>query len=116
VNKEEMLEMKAGKELDALVIEKVMRWKNDGEWLTDITTFPGLRLVEDFKPSTDMTAAWEVLEEMQSEGIYLDIRTYADFYMVEVRKESGHLLDACAQGLTAPYAICIAALKVVMDS
>jgi hypothetical protein len=48
----ETAELQAGPELDALVAEKVMGW-NRGE---------------SFRPSTDIAAAWEVVEHMKRTG------------------------------------------------
>lgn len=126
--------MEAGRELDALVAEKVMGWKlenyetsepastdrhyldasrNDGwAWVgreTDIEAWQ-------WQPSTDIAAAWEVVEKLlpcqftlgspEKESAKGDV-WYAEF---------GEWVDHLFQGEeatapTAPHAICLAALK-----
>ena len=51
--------MKPGRELDALVVEKVMGWK----WLSG----------NPWAPSTDIAAAWEVLEKMRERGYTVEV-------------------------------------------
>lgn len=111
--------MKPGRELDALVAEKVM-----GDYISDREGEPGSWRGPDFTPlpqySTDISAAWEVVEkiinhsdyvcwelssEWKGDGAKSDYPFYARFCLGNGDKTAG--------ADTAPHAICIAALKVV---
>ena len=59
MTRDEILAMKAGRELDALVAEKVMGVKNMEQWLINH------RMDETGQYSTDIAAAWEVVEKMR---------------------------------------------------
>lgn len=115
MTREEILSMSAGKELDELVAEKVMGWERTGQcWKDERGNTRTIELTSfgSFEPSTDITAAWEVVELIGKD------------YGVEVYHEDG--LSECAVGslhkpeivrveaLTAPEAICKAALLAVM--
>ena len=71
--------------------------------------------------STDILAAWEVVEKMQSEGWRLDISGSRYFgpnmggYEVQIVCASGVRGHYSAYEETAPMAICMAALKAVKD-
>ncbi len=63
MTRDEVLSMPAGREMDALVAEKVMGWNlslskdiwcKDGECLRD---------TDDWSPSIDIAAAWELVEK-----------------------------------------------------
>jgi hypothetical protein len=69
--------MKAGRELDALIAERVMGWHNNrdnpnesGMWgIMDYRADGSPVLAADFPEySTDMAAAWEVVEKLLAEG------------------------------------------------
>lgn len=91
------------RELDALVAEKVMGYgpKNDpchaGEW----------------SPSTSISAAWEVVENMKEDGDVFIEWWQDDLWTVSNKpigvRDNGVILEAD----TAPLAICLAALKAV---
>ena len=131
MTRDEIITMKPGRELDALVAEKVMGWRKK--------TFPGggggftawvdenekvMKLISNstmsetcyrcdyFRPSTDIAAAWEVVGK---------------FFWVQVTANPPHIwkatvitspangsVTATAKGFTAPEAICKAALLAVM--
>jgi len=59
--------VKAGRELDALVAEKVMGWTVDGIWRMYtgevVRHAAGKNMKTRFNPSTDISAAWEVVEK-----------------------------------------------------
>jgi len=59
MTREEIKEMKPGKELNLLVSEEVMRWLRPKDPV--LTTEAWLTF---FRPSTDIAAAWRVVEEM----------------------------------------------------
>lgn len=104
-----MESLKPGRELDALIAEKVMGWKPpefiDGvslerRWKNDRGEFDSLP-----RYSTDIAAAWEVVEKI---GLIIG--------------KNGPVWDAqdlwdlpvyFASADTAPHAICLAALKAV---
>lgn len=113
--------MKSGRDLDALMAEKVMGWTDVNlngsgipphfKHLTSHELYPNY--------STDIAAAWEVVEKLtSSEGIKLEIHPSNCFkeYEVGITFEDK---DGDAMGpfyfleKTAPHAICLAALKAV---
>ena len=102
-------EMKPGKELDVLVAEKVMGWeyKHDGKkglmaWFGD-----GVFKGNCFNPSTDISAAWKVVEKMNCP--YIIASTEDGESWVHFGNEGN-----AAIGET-PHAICIAALLTLED-
>ncbi len=88
--------MKAGRELDALIAEKVMGW--------DSRCIP--------KPySRDIGYAWQVVEKVLS-----DVKGHVDLSIEPDGVNciiSGYTFDAGETADTAPLAICQAALKAV---
>jgi hypothetical protein len=102
--------MGPGRELDALVAEKVM-----GISRRSLELIP-----EELKPySTDIGAAWDVVEHvrMKLEFYHFSFHT-GDEFEVEFSRLDGRFLqgeDTIAMGRakTAPLAICLAALKAV---
>lgn len=126
-------EMPAGREMDALIAEKVMGWttyeeyvhgplmhgggmmtlyRGDGaQFKKDNTTHTWS--VDCFCPSTDIAAAWEVVEKLADE-VYVEyghrpsIQSHGNVgWLVRFRFHRGTWAD------TVPLAICRAALKVV---
>ena len=144
-------ELKAGRELDALVAEKVMgcrvswwslrlvdRPPTDIEWRHGLFTSEaslermeeGEVLVADAngdmpmhqmlgrsewegipRYSTDIAAAWEVVEKMRARGLIVDLTLGAGAYC----RIGGFRPFAEERGATAPLAICLAALKAVQS-
>ena len=115
--------MKAGRELDALVAEKVMglrvKWATsyDGEPHPVCPSLTDAR-AEDWEPcpwySTDVADAWEVVERLrQMDYVGLVVKAYPlglkDQYVASVPGST----TAFAEAQTAPHAICVAALKAV---
>lgn len=120
-------ELVAGRELDALVAEKVMGWTPSGHafidergWLHTIepTSFGS------FQPSTDIAAAWSVLERLEADErrilseITRRMSTFGAHFIYAV------VLRQCtkpfppnwwSEEATAPLAICVAALKAVNE-
>ena len=111
------------REIDAQVAEKVMGWKviDDGEDRDDypiVTWHEGSEYQPDrylfwagedvdgveWSPSTDIAAAWEVAEKLTAKLRYkIAIETYeGEVYTI---KPCG------VSAITAPMAICLAALK-----
>ena len=108
--------MEAGREMDALVAEKVMGWKRvphahpeieaaGGMWLTP----RGPRMCPAY--STDIAAAWGVVEWFTRRSYTVALHTtHSDGWVCSIR---GALLADTAQAPTAPLAICRAALAAV---
>jgi len=134
--------MEAGREMDALVAEKVMgcsvmrenyhRTLGDGgkwEWLRcgciggphnyrDDTARDGMLVYY----STDISAAWEVIDKLLSVGMSVELNAYPSArYDVRIYKSIPHdggmpttsMFAGEALDDTVPLAICRAALKAV---
>ncbi|MGC4378284.1 hypothetical protein WD019_15350 [Fictibacillus sp. Mic-4] len=109
--------MKAGKELDALIAEKVMGWK--------VAYYPTIDIFEaydeernpiilgkHFSPSTNISDAWLVVEWLESNIGGISLESHCDERRYSFRVFNGtHWIVARAE--TAPLAICLAALKCV---
>lgn len=127
--------MTAGRELDVLIAEKVMGWYYTKHPCPE-KLFPHVKPSPSFFPSyfkwtpekeekhpgigngiacpkysTDISAAWEVVEKINQREIQVIIKNTVDGYNVELKSELNSL---CYQdAISAPLAICLAALKVV---
>ena len=118
-------EMKAGRELDTQVAEKVMGWHKDERpghfhWLDNDNETTGYdwldKPIKAFSPSTKIAAAWEVVEKMAAAGFDWDLASD------EVTFQRGNYDKpdyVCATVVPKPYGenipevICLAALKAV---
>lgn len=109
--------MKAGLELDALIAEKVMGWHfvgtftldpelNCDRWARDQN---GLERYfhEVPKYSTDIAAAWQVVEKMIVYSEHHFLLDKGGAWLCRFRE------GGLSPGETAPHAICLAALKAV---
>lgn len=112
--------LESGEEMDALIAENVfgrlVTWNRAFQYTTDeerkedpyihaFLTIP--------EYSTNLTAAWKIVEELQSRHFYVDIRTCSDFYEVWITKhESGDTTSTFAHP-RLPFAICKAALAAI---
>ena len=118
-----MSEHKPGPEFDALIAVKVMGWK--GVIVCEIgccvysskTCFPGER--RSWSPSTDITAAWEVVEKMIEQNYVVSLTGLTDYncqfeedFDVADYPSPGPMFGE-ATAKTAPMAICLAALQAV---
>lgn len=109
-------QLAAGAELDALIAEKVMGWKNEGRgWINAEGKYTAL---VEYCFSTCISGTWEVVEKLKPLRLHLIDRT--DYEAGENCWEA-YLLDTKygphhphSKGETAPLAICRAALKAVM--
>lgn len=110
--------MKPGRELDALVAEKVMGWKFLGGALLSPKNQETPTEYDWQKPtskvpfySTDIAAAWEVAMKLGN----VIIHTYwvGEPKFVEASIVGSDAVYKTAAGDSAPHAICLAALKVV---
>jgi len=116
MTRDEVLAMKPGRELDALVAEKVMGWK--AVQVFDLKDTDGTNIANGITPynigqrvphySTDIASAWEVVEEMQNNEWDFTLKNHKRKYEAIF----GTLYNAFAP--TAPEAICKAALLAVM--
>lgn len=117
-------EMEAGRELDALVAEKVMEWMwYDGRG----TGGPSYWQDKDgeyswcayWNPSTEIADAWEVVEALRDKGfivnILIDSPENSTLVSCSLHKPDLYetmIVEQIAE--TAPLAICRAALKAVL--
>jgi hypothetical protein len=62
--------------------------------------------------STDIAAAWQVVEKMRERGMYVSVDPFDDFYEAVVIFAVGGEI-ATATYPTAPQAICLAALEAI---
>jgi hypothetical protein len=119
--------MVAGRELDALVAERVLGWKlidriemgwGEGPDVWDCTNgkdadecYSPTR--QHFAPSTDISAAWAVVERMAEDAHYLDVTFEPEdesrTWNCKLRL-AGSKGEVEAYADTAPLAICKAAL------
>lgn len=110
-------EMKASHELDLMVAEKVMGWKRsfDDGWNTPAegwVGFVGARF------STDISAAWKVVEKMLENHRYgmqlFNVGTKAwSCKFFSGGKEWWNCDDGMCYDHSAAHAICLAALRAV---
>ena len=113
--------MKPGRELDALVAEKVMGLtvcRNEAcegcdsdMWMLDGTIWSRDPLTH---YSTDISAAWEVVEKVRSEGQRIDLWDGPSGWRVRFATESrAHRPPVPCASESVAHAICLAALKAV---
>lgn len=115
-----MDEMKPGRELDALIAEKVMgwqrwesgvgtRWKRGGwsEEANSVSEVPAY--------STDIAAAWEVVEHFRKNGFDVTVSTRKDgtYVNCEITNYDDVNVTDGMNLWDAPHAIALAALKAV---
>ena len=122
-------EMEAGPELDALIAEKVMEWTgvhyragySDEECTSPSGLYgkgPDGRVFLSKSYSTDIAAAWPVLEKINNAfGIMIlvlpDGRT--EVQRMRPRSLEGFTEKITVSADTAPLAICRAALKAILN-
>ena len=130
-------EMPAGREMDALVAEKVMGWNHIHDRAVRLMGLPPEATVmwgEDVCPhllpilsySTDIANAWRIVETLATEGYLTSVawepgrdgRSYASVQMILDRNLIADLVlnnprEMDGRGRTAPLAICRAALKLM---
>lgn len=118
------------RQIDALVAEKVMGWRYVYDYDTIYTIDPDTDKPEIVpKYSTDIVAAWQVVEKLpydprpkgeryyECEGFTLmklhDGRWFAGWYEIIPYEGSHDMSEYSVVADTAPMAICLAALKAV---
>jgi len=85
MTKEEILELKQDENLDKLIAEIVMKWHKfhlyvDGTWTDyhadqwhDENGIVKYQLLKEFKPSTNISCAWQVFEMIKSLGGWIEV-------------------------------------------
>jgi len=123
-------DMKAGRELDALVAEKVMGWELHYPYAHDVENNVNYDLadtkiafVKRFNPSTDIAAAWQVVEKMHladpmaiihisnGDGDSMDIDIIPGGVMSPLKLAHSKIENGTFEDF--PLAICLAALKAI---
>lgn len=108
--------MKAGRELDALIAEKVMGGKIGAGFYMKWPGENGWKRIANY--STDIVAAWEVVEKLKS-PFHFDLWR-APYRAKEISWSCSFSKSIDARDIvrgdaeTAPHAICLAALKAVV--
>ena len=119
MTRDEILSLSVGPELDRLVMEKVFNAKRNyhGEeeyWYHyDENGEPDYEWSAYNSPSTDMSAAWEVLEKVRPNCDWYGVDTFRKWYRCLILDNRDRIGEAYAD--TAPEAICKAALLAVME-
>lgn len=107
-------EIKTGRDLDALVAERVMGWKRLPDynyWMTfNDGSFQLHTLLSKWNPSTDISFAMQVVEKMRFDGYHTTITVFMRLALCRISDWN----DAVAEGeadFSVPEAICRAAIK-----
>lgn len=117
--------MKAGRELDALIAEKVMDWNWVNVFSNALMIVPPIgdklrhthkyvdKGIPDNMPhySTNIADAWRVVEKLQENDWEVIIETRSNETEVKAKGRMGGWIDMYGIAETAPLAICLAALK-----
>jgi hypothetical protein len=103
LTRDEILAMEPGRELDALVAEKVMGWTKVGENAWEAPNIKGYPLLPRY--STDIATAWEVVEKIAQKWHDFNIGRHHGKWSIGWNYK-GSVVDL----KTAPEAICKAAL------
>jgi hypothetical protein len=106
-----MDELKPGREMDALVAERVFGWKrlrNQVGWYRDGDKSTWNMREPRF--STDISAAWTIVEKLKGMEPEIEWSDEIHAWCVVFYKSK---IDSATLGDTAPLAICKAALKAV---
>lgn len=131
MNRDEIMNMQPGRELDELVLEKVFGrtvtddFRTVGEfavasefaiWEFD-NKFPNQQPPETCpRFSTNIAAAWDVVEKLQERNRRICLANYLDgAWAVSVRDGGGGYIVGENVFLTAPKAICMAALLCIIQ-
>ncbi len=122
-----MNEIKPGPELNTLIAEKVMGWTLTEEKGPNSYDYFCWKSADGkvghsnnmFMPSTNIADAWKVVEKLRDKSLQFELRVspgtlwivwVARLSMIPFQEDE---LLAEAKGDTAPYAICLAALKAI---
>ena len=112
MKRDEILNMPAGQEMDALVLERVLR--------KAVLREPGGRPHFLTTPySSDIGSAWEVVEKLKTDGKWLSISTHLigtnNQWCCEYSDNSLQSEVNVTMADTAPLAICRASLLAIME-
>jgi hypothetical protein len=129
MNRDDILNMEAGREMDDLIATRVMGWKmgntsvlprmnipvwHDGNW--NISHF------YEWRPSTDIAAAWEAVDKLRKDGFncVFSLPYTNSAIRQHILFDGGEETDARSSdwvyGDELPLAICRAALLAVMEA
>lgn len=115
MTRDEILAMPAGREMNALIVEKVMKWNVKVTLKDYVIEYP--------RYSTDIAAAWQVIEKLAHEPYSWDIKSvnliggklnWFVCYWGDGSKP-GTILDWYTYCDSLPLAICRVALLAVME-
>ncbi len=122
---EEIDQMEAGPEMDALVAEFMIGWRRAPSeddpagwcWVTEHGRTRGSATALMPTYSTNIAAAWQVVEKLKERFSSVLVETNPRQYYVDIVTDKGtpsyYRTVADAEADTAPLAICRAALKAV---
>jgi hypothetical protein len=110
--------MTSGRELDALVAEKVMGWALTSKDTRDLQGWPppgNTTPIDVPEYSTDIAAAWEVVEKLDKYYFQVnrEIKNMDSMEYTVVIPGIFNKERITVSANTAPHAICLAALKAV---
>jgi len=115
MTREEILKLEAGPQLDRIIAERVMGWEYDllrDAWFKD---GEGEIWAENWHPSTDIKAAWKVVENRRQWGWTWKMTGITGHWHVALYDEDFNFL-AEARAAEVTVAICRAALLAVMEA
>lgn len=114
MTKDEILNLPAGRGMDMAVIRDVLKWKHvHTDDFAYVYINPKYGAVINFSPSTDIAAAWDVIESMRAGKFSFSVISAMHGILVEFVTLYGKLKRFRATAPTAPLAICRAALLTV---
>lgn len=118
MNHDEILNMPAGREMDALIAKKVMGLQKCGDSFVDgLYWLPSG--IPDYPPeySSDMSAAWQVVESLRKRDYRIFLSYARNIVTITLDHDNHHKdMDFWIEAKTAPLAICRAALLAVMEN
>jgi len=108
MNKETILNLKPGRDMDALIAEYVFKWGKDKIYHELKMVRPDLSYLPHY--STSISSAWTVIEKLVNQGDFINIIPTADSYNIEY--DYGREIFNAE---TVPEAICKVALLTMLD-
>jgi len=129
MTREEIFKLKAGPELDRLIAERVMEWRESSDFAIEKETGNLLKIdlsdsifkgLWKWSPSTDVAAAWEVVEYMAQKQFDFTLSGHGEKYTVQVWNAdpgANRVRNPLATVYgPIPLAICQAALLAVKEA
>lgn len=123
MNRDEILNMEAGSELDVLVAEKVMGWQKSNPgyertfWIDSRGVW--MHFIDSWSPSTDISAAWDVVVKMENDDYWWtaeDVIPNSDPVVYSCTFSKKGKYYTAEWDFSMPLAICHAVLLTVMES